>query len=274
MALKIHKDFLDKVESYTKFGSGGNYRKAVRYVFNLPQGSEYENYALTVDTDDYRYSDGELVAESVGAGYERKGSYYVLNVDEKQKFLLTRYKEREEGKRYKRYELSVAELNAVFNCGKDVTQLPLVVANVKQYLNNGRREAGTVISSKITVAHSDGTWLYVDDERRRINSNGVDVIGELPAENKEKAESEIRLFYLTKDAIERKNSLIRSDIGAIESIYRSANLLGGGLKDTAEEIQKICVGKKRELREQIKQNEEWLPNEENALLLKLKSFCK
>ena len=274
MLLKIHKDYLDKVEQYTKFGAGGRYNPyAVQYIFNLPQGSEYENYALKVDTEDYRYSDGKLVIESVGANRERKGNYYYLDIDDKQSFVLTRYKNREEGKRYKRYELNGSELSAIFNYNKSIEKLPLVIAEVKQYLNNGTRNAGSVISSKITIGHSDGTWLYIDDERRKINSKGVNIIGDLPLKYKDEADSIISTFYLKKDTILRESSLIVSNAGALDSIYRYAQNLDIDIKDTSEKICKICLDKRSELKAKLDHNQERLSSIERICLDKLAALC-
>ncbi len=271
MRLKIHKNYLDKVEQYTKFGAGGSYNPyAVRYVFNMPQG-EYENYALMIDSDDYRFSDRKLVVESVGSNRERKGDYYYLEVEEGKKFTLTRYKNREEGKRYKRYELNGSELSAIFNYNKSIEKLPLVIAEVKQYLNNGTRNAGSVISSKITIGHSDGRWLYIDDERRKINSKGVNIIGELPLKHKDEADSIISTFYLEKDTILRESSLIVSNAGALDSIYRSAQNLD--IKDASEKICKICLDKRSELKTKLDSNQERLSSIERICLDKLAALC-
>lgn len=273
MILKIHKKYLEKVERYTKFGAGGKFNPyAVRYIFNLPEGSEYENYALTVDTDDYRYSDGELIVESVGANRERKGNYYYLDIEDTQVFSIARYKGREEGKRYKRYELNGAELHAIFNYNKSVETLPLVVAEVKRYLNNGTRDAGSVVSSEIKIGRSDGTWLYVDEERRKVKSKGVRVLGELPFESKDELEEAIKEFYREKGRLLKDIMQTRSSISELDSISTKAQRLG--FKDVKDAIEKICSDKSDQLKWDIEIQNERLAQMERDLLQRIESVCK
>ena len=273
MVLKIHKKYLDKVERYTKFGAGGRINPyAVRYIFNLPEGSEYENYALMVDTDDYRLYDGELVVESVGANRERKGNYYHLDIEDSQVFSIARYKGREEGKRYKRYELNASELNAIFNYNQSVEKLPLVVAEVKRYLNNGTRDAGSVVSSEIKIGRSDGTWLYVDEERRRVNSKGVRVLGELPLEKKADVEEAIKGFYDGKNKVLKQIMQTRSSIAELDTISTKAQRLG--LKDVEDVVVKVCSDKSNELKRELEAQNERLAQMERDLLSQLESVCK
>ena len=200
--LKIHKKYLADVEQYTKFGYGGRINPyAVRYIFTFPQDSEYKDYALLVDTEDFKYSDRELLKDSVGRSYELKGNYYTLIVKDDATFTVSRYFNREDGKKYKRYTLDAAQINAVFNHGKIIDDLPFVVASLKEYLDNGTHDAGRVIKESITLARSDGTWLYVDDQRRRINSKGVTILGKILPENKNDVAELIRSFYKSQDEI-------------------------------------------------------------------------
>lgn len=237
--LKIHKKYLADVEQYTKFGYGGRINPyAVRYIFTFPKESEYTDYALLVDTEDFKYSDRELLKDSVGRSYELKGNYYTLTVKDDATFTVSRYFNREDGKKYKRYTLDATQINAVFNHGKNIEDLPFVVASLKEYLDNGTQFAGYVIKETITLARSDGTWLYVDDQRRRINSKGVTILGKILPENKNDVAELIRSFYQKQDEIYLKAMSLSNEnyeLGVIIDHCRFLNSV-----ETSKAICELC----------------------------------
>ena len=237
--LKIHKKYLADVEQYTKFGYGGRINPyAVRYIFTFPQDSEYKDYALLVDTEDFKYSDRELLKDSVGKSYELKGNYYMLTVKDDAIFTVSRYFNREDGKKYKRYTLDAAQINAVFNHGKNIEDLPFVVASLKEYLDNGKHDAGRVIKESITLARSDGTWLYVDDQRRRINSKGVTILGKILPENKNDVAELIRSFYQKQDEIYLKAMSLSNENYELGVIIDHCRFLSSA--ETSKAICELC----------------------------------
>lgn len=243
--LKIHKKYLADVEQYTKFGYGGSINPyAVRYVFAFPSESEYKDYALLIDTEDFKYSDRELLKDSVGKGYELKGNYYTLTVKDDATFAVSRYFNREDGKKYKRYTLDTTQINAVFNHGKNIEDLPFVVASLKEYLDNGTHDAGRVIKESITLARSDGTWLYVDDQRRRINSKGVTILGKILPENKNDVAELISSFYRSQDEIYLKAMSLSNENYELGVIIDRCGSLSSA--ETSKAICDICSKQRAE----------------------------
>ena len=237
--LKIHKKYLADVEQYTKFGYGGRINPyAVRYIFTFPQDSEYKDYALLVDTEDFKYSDRELLKDSVGRSYELKGNYYTLTVKDDATFTVSRYFNREDGKKYKRYTLDATQINAVFNHGKSIDELPFVVASLKEYLDNGTHDAGYVIKEIITLARSDGTWLYVEDQRRRINSKGVTILGKILPENKNNVAELISSFYRSQDEIHIKAMSLSNENYELGVIIDHCRFLSS--EETSKAICELC----------------------------------
>ena len=239
-SLKIHKKHLADVEQYTKFGYGGKINPyAIRYIFAFPQNSEYKDYALLVDTEDFKYEDRALIKDSVGKSYELKGSYYTLTVKDDATFTVSRYFNREDGKKYKRYTLDASQINAVFNHGKSIVDLPFVVASLKEYLDNGTRDAGRVIKESITLARSDGTWIYVNEERRRINSKGVTVLGKISPESKNNVAELIASFYKSQDEIYSNAMRLSNDNYELNVIMDHSKFLSS--EETSKAICKLCI---------------------------------
>ena len=237
--LKIHKKYLADVEQYTKFGYGGRINPyAGRYIFAFPTESEYKDYALLVDTEDFKYEDRELLKDSVGRSYELKGNYYTLNVKDDATFTVSRYFNREDGKKYKRYTLDATQINAVFNHGKNIEDLPFVVVSLKEYLDNGTHDAGRVIKESITIARSDGTWLYVDDQRRRINSKGVTILGKILPENKNDVAELVSNFYRSQDEIYLKAMRLSNENYELGVIIDRCRSLSSA--ETSKAIYELC----------------------------------
>ena len=237
--LKIHKKHLADVEQYTKFGYGGRINPyAVRYIFTFPKDSEYADYALLVDTEDFKYSDRELLKDSVGRSYELKGNYYTLTVKDDATFTVSRYFNREDGKKYKRYTLDATQINAVFNHGKNIEDLPFVVVSLKEYLDNGTHDAGRVIKESITLARSDDTWIYVNEERRRINSKGVTILGKISPESKNDVAELIRSFYQKQDEIYLKAMSLSNENYELGVIIDHCKFLSSA--ETSKAICELC----------------------------------
>ena len=244
--LKIHEKYLDNVEQYTRFGSGGRYdRYAVRYIFNMPEDSEYKDYAFYLDTTDCRFADGQLVKESVGKHYEKKGSYYQISVDDGKKINLFRYKNREESKRYKRYELDATELNSILNYNKAIESLPYAVANVVKYLNNNSRDAGAVVSTEFKLGRTDGTWFYVDNERRKVNSKGIKILGEIEPIDVEKVENIIKNYYVQRRQVELEIEEQKNERYLLDTIMDKADALKS--EDAKKQIAEICNNRTKEI---------------------------
>ena len=174
----------------------------------------------------------------MGKSYELKGNYYTLNVKDDATFTVSRYFNREDGKKYKRYTLDATQINAVFNHGKSIDELPFVVASLKEYLDNGTRDAGRVIKESITLARSDGTWIYVNDERRRINSKGVTILGKISPENKNDVAELISSFYRSQDEIYLKAMSLSNENYELGVIIDRCRSLSSA--ETSKAICDIC----------------------------------
>jgi len=247
MNLKIHKRHLADVEQYTRFGKGGAYYPySARYIFNLPEDSKYKDYALMLDTEDCKFENGSLVKESVGSNYERKGNHYNIDVKDDAVFVLTKYKGREQGKKYKRYTVGVAELVNLYNFeGKDLGGMEIAVAEVAQYLNNGTRYAGSVVTSRYKVGYIDGSWFYDGDERRKLHTKGVKLICKIPSERREEAEEFIADFYESRERLERDKQEINLEMDKYDYLIDAARKLIDA--DVSKEIQEKCEAKRKQL---------------------------
>lgn len=166
--LKIPKDCFVRQYKETAFGYGGMFRpNTEHYVFRLP-GAEYDGYTFTVSSDFGRFD----AVQTLGDWY----SVYVSSDD--LPILVKRTENREDGKRYKQYKLTPAELNRIYG-----TEYKHAVALVKIYRNNGRHNASDVIEEKYMVGMVDGCWFISDElkKRRRIDTNGVEILCCFPA---------------------------------------------------------------------------------------------
>ena len=239
--LKIHKKFLEKAEQYGRWGYMNSFNPyAVRYIFVLPDDSKYPGYAYFRDTSDRKYDgNNNLIMDSIGAEYELRGNYYCFDTEEGETFRLVKYKGREEGKSYKRYNLTSEEMYAAFNYGNvEIEKLDVVCAELKEYLNNGTRRSGAVISENFTVGHSDGTWLYLKTEKRRIKSNGVRIIGTVAEGKEQELRDFITSHYDSVSAADKNAGDLRGELEKLESIERQARKLLSCV--LSESIVNIC----------------------------------
>lgn len=168
MYLKIPKDCLLRQYDETAFGYGGIYRPNVEhYVFGLC-GAEYDGYTFTVTSDFGRFDT-----------VQKSGDWYSVYVSSDElPIVVKRTENREDGKRYKQYKLTLAELNGIYG-----NEYKHAVAFVSIYLNNGRRDASDVIEKKYMVGMVDGCWFLSDElkQRRRIDTKGVEIFCYFPA---------------------------------------------------------------------------------------------
>lgn len=144
-----------------------------------------------------RYQDGynvKMLQTSKFAGYQFFVSDYFFSLSatygeitkskNNEGYLFTLEKiDREPGKRYSRPKLSFAELQAEFaehSAQFYSDALPQALAYLKLYANDGTRNAGRVEGNYFRIGGYDKTWFYeTDDKRRKLNSNGVQIIKEL-----------------------------------------------------------------------------------------------
>ena len=84
----------------------------------------------------------------------------------------------EDGKRYKQYKFTPAELNGIYG-----NEYKHAVALVKIYADNNRITASEVVETKYIVGIVDGCWFISDElkKRRRIDTNGVEILCHFPA---------------------------------------------------------------------------------------------
>ncbi len=168
MYLKIPKDCLVRQYDETAFGYGGVFRPNVEhFVFSL-RGAEYDGYTFTVTSDFGRFD----AVQKLGDWY----SVYVSSDD--LPIVVKRTENREDGKRYKQYKFTPAELNGIY--GNDYRH---AVALVKIYADNNRITASEVVETKYIVGIVDGCWFISDElkKRRRIDTNGVEILCYFPA---------------------------------------------------------------------------------------------
>ena len=96
---------------------------------------------------------------------------------------------------------------AAFNYGNvEVEKLDVVCAELKEYLNNGTRQSGAVMSEHFNVGHSDGTWLYLKNEKRRIKSKGVRIIGKVADGKEQELRDFIKSHYDSVSAADKNVS--------------------------------------------------------------------
>lgn len=168
MYLKIPKDCLLRQYDETAFGYGGIYRPNVEhYVFGLC-GAEYDGYTFTVTSDFGRFDT-----------VQKSGDWYSVYVSSDElPIVVKRTENREDGKRYKQYKFTPAELNGIYG-----NEYKHAVALVKIYADNNRITASEVVETKYIVGIVDGCWFISDElkKRRRIDTNGVKILGFISA---------------------------------------------------------------------------------------------
>lgn len=110
--------------------------------------------------------------------------------------------DREPGRRYSRPKLSFEELQAEFAGHSEqfyTDTLPQALAYTKTYADDGTRNAGRVMAAGFCIGGYDKTWFYEsDDERRRLNTNGVRILKRLAPEEVEPMKVKLARYYKLK----------------------------------------------------------------------------
>ncbi len=158
-----------------------------------------------------RYQDGyyvKMLPTSKYAGYRLFVSSYYFDLhatygeilkSKNDGYLFTLEKiDREPGKRYSRPKLSFDELQAEFadhSAQFYSDALPQALAYIKEYKNNGSRSAGEVLVKYFCVGGFDKTWFFVSDaERRRLNTNGVQILKKLEPDEATQMKEKLHRF--------------------------------------------------------------------------------
>lgn len=213
MELLIDKKYLLRLEKYTKFGYGGSFAIAARYVFSLPeQAGIPKGYTVYIEANNVEWNTKDGVyfrSEQISTRELENNKTYRLNRDDAE-YMATMTENREQGKRYKRYKFSAEELYALYQ-NVDLTSAQSVVAKVDIYIkgNEGLKHEifyGNRIDKTVyLVGKVQGCWFYCSelDTKRRINSHGVTILGHIEDKSvdtiKELIEqAQKKIEYLTK----------------------------------------------------------------------------
>lgn len=159
--IRVAKKLCERVE--TRYQNG--------YYVNMLPTSKFAGYRFFVSSYffDLHATYGEILKS------KNEGYLFTLEIIEK-----------EPGKRCSRPKLSFDELQAEFadhSAQFYSDALPQALAYITEYRNDGSRSAGRVWTKYFCVGGFDKTWFYVSDaERRRLNTNGVQILKKLAPE--------------------------------------------------------------------------------------------
>lgn len=133
--------------------------------------------------------------------------------------------DREPGKRYARPKLTFEELQAEFadHSAQFYTDtLPQALAYTKTYADDGTRNAGRVMGAGFCIGGYDKTWFYEsDDERRRLNTNGVRILKRLAPEEVKPMKEKLARFHRLKNRSEDHRDCFINDDYFIRRIERT-----------------------------------------------------
>lgn len=205
MYLKIPKDCFVKQYKETAFGYGGVFRPNVEhFVFSL-RGAEYDGYTFTVTSDFGRFD----AVKKLGNWY----SVYVSSDD--LPIVVKRTENREDGKRYKQYKFTPAELNGIYG-----NEYKHAVALVKIYADNNRITASEVVETKYIVGIVDGCWFISDElkKRRRVDTNGVEILCHFPASDTVAVDDIIKEHKKKLQEIDRQHTEIYCALHNLERV--------------------------------------------------------
>lgn len=205
MYLKIPKDCFVKQYKETAFGYGGVFRPNVEhFVFSL-RGAEYDGYTFTVTSDFGRFE----TMQKLGDWY----SVYVSSDD--LPIVVKRTENREDGKRYKQYKFTPAELNGIYG-----NEYKHAVALVKIYADNNRITASEVVETKYIVGIVDGCWFISDElkKRRRVDTNGVEILCHFPASDTVAVDDIIKEHKKKLQEIDRQHTEIYCALHNLERV--------------------------------------------------------
>ncbi len=249
MELLIDKKYLLRLEKYKKFGYGGSFEIAARYVFSLPANAGIpEGYTVYIEAHEVEWDTKDSIyynSEPLSTRELENGRTYRIDRDD-EVYMATMTENREEGKRYKRYKFTAEELYALYQ-NVDLKSAQYAVAKVDIYIkgNEGLRHKiayGNRIDKTVyLVGKVKGCWFYSSelDTKRNINSHGVTILGniedssvdtikELIKQAQEKFDYLKKVFYDVYDArddIKRVLSEIRYFCDKKEVCKENADIL-------------------------------------------------
>lgn len=218
MNLIIPKDYLLRLEGYTKFGYNHTYDPfACRYVFKLPKTAGLpDGYTVNIDAAGVEYERdkyGNAIHEQPLYTQELKGESYSIPFNRQNIYEAVMTENREPGKKYKRYKYTAEELYALYQ-NFDLTDAKYALAKVLIY-KDGFTVYDRVIDNGYYIGKRKGCWFYCSDldTKRRIGSKGVTIISEFSEEHLNEIKAALR---------ERKDEIkaIRKNLNSI-SYYKS-----------------------------------------------------
>lgn len=177
MDILINQKYLIRAEQYTKFGYGGSYEYADRYVFALPEWAGLPKGYTVYITACMLWSRGEK-EDLVPRRYfdlDKNGTFRIPS-DRNAEYVAMMTEEREEGKRYKRYKFTAKELYALYQ-NVTLTDAETVVAKITIYSDNPDTP-GRILGNEIIVGERKASWFYSENlkTKRRIGSKGVKIL--------------------------------------------------------------------------------------------------
>lgn len=234
MDLLIDKQYLVRLERYTKFGYGGSYDPfAVRYVFSLPKKAGLpDGYTVYIDAYHVEWEHDErgrrpFDAKPLYTEELENDCTYRLDRDSNVEYVAKMTENREEGKRYKQFKFTSEELYALYQ-NVDLASADLAVAKINIYLygregNQHKALYGNRIDrTDYYVGKVQGSWFYCSelDTKRRIGSHGVKILGNIKAEDEATAWQLIRKTQKKIEECEENYNGIRSPRFSVDRAWR------------------------------------------------------
>lgn len=188
MELKIHKKYLLRIEHYTRYTMYTIDKHAYRFVFNLPPKAGKDGYTIYIEANyQYDYNQSVEANEEAIKQLSLKNNYYKFNFPTNYFLTATKTENREEEKRYSRYKYTALELECMYN-NIDYADVKNVLAKIKIYdISTFPFPNVEVIEEKYVIGKKINCWLFCDecDQKRLVNSKGVQIIGTFDDFNKD-----------------------------------------------------------------------------------------
>ena len=230
MDLLIDKDYLIRLERFTKFGYGGVGATlydpfAVRYVFALPQNAGLPD-GYTVSINAFRIvwerdKNGNIPndAKPLGTQELENGTTYRLKRPDDAVYVATMTENREEGKKYKRYKFTAEELYALYQ-NVDLKTAQLAVAQIDFF------DKKEFLRTEFHVGKVQGAWFYCPElnTKRLISSKGVKILAKIKAENEPTARQLIRKCQLDLSECDKEHSSLNDAYSSLETIISLCKL--------------------------------------------------
>lgn len=226
MDLLIDKDYLIRLERYTKFGSGGINPFAARYVFALPKSAGLPD-GYTVSIDAFRIvwerdKNGKIPyydAKPLGTHELENGTTYRLERPNDDVYVAIMTENREEGKKYKRYKFTTEELYALYQ-NVDLKSAQLAVAQIDFF------DKKEFLRTEFHVGKVQGAWFYCPElkTKRLISSKGVKILAKIKAENEPTARQLIRKCQLDLSECDKEHYNLNDAYSSLETIISLCNI--------------------------------------------------